>query len=212
MPSQDVTPTRSVLLETKKRIKLSQSGHKIMKMKRDGLIIEFFEVMEKAKKMRDSVVSDYEQAMDKIAIAMAVDGTIAVKSAAYALKTSPEVTLGSKSIMGMMVPKVDAKMIKTPVTQRGYGVIATSAYIEEAAQAFEKLLETIVRAAEIETTMKRLLDEIEKTKRRVNALEFKVIPELEAVQSFIRFRLEEMDRETLISLKHLKGLDKEAAE
>ena len=211
MPSQDITPTRSVLLETKKKIKLSQSGHKIMKMKRDGLIIEFFEVMEKAKKMRDSVVSDYEEAMDRIAIAMAVDGTIAVKSAAYARKANPEVTLGSKSIMGMMVPKVEAKLTKAPITERGYGVIATSAYIEEAAQAFEKLLDTIVRAAEVETTMRRLLDEIEKTKRRVNALEFKVIPDLEAVQAFIRFRLEEMDRETLISLKHLKGKDKEAA-
>ena len=212
MPSKDVTPTRSVLLETKKKIKLSQSGHKIMKMKRDGLIIEFFNIMEKAKKMRGSVVSDYDQAMDKISIAMAVDGSIAIKSAAYALKTDPKVTLGSKSIMGMMVPRVEATLIKTPVTERGYGVISTSAYIEEAAQAFEKLLETIVRAAEVETTMKRLLDEIEKTKRRVNALEFKVIPELEEVQAFIRFRLEEMDRETLITLKHLKGLDKEAAE
>ena len=212
MPSKDVTPTRSVLLETKKKIKLSQSGHKIMKMKRDGLIIEFFNVMEKAKKMRGSVVSDYDEAMDKITIAMAVDGSIAIKSAAYALKADPKVTLGSKSIMGMMVPKVEATLIKTSMTERGYGVISTSAYIEEAAQAFEKLLETIVRAAEVETTMKRLLDEIEKTKRRVNALEFKVIPELEEVQAFIRFRLEEMDRETLITLKHLKGLDKEAAE
>jgi len=204
MPVQDVTPTRSVLLDVKRRIKLSQSGHKIMKMKRDGLIIEFFEIMEKAKKMRGSVVSDYDSAMDKIAIARAVDGAIAVKSAAYALKGDPQVELGSKSIMGMMVPKVEAKLIKTPITERGYGVISTSAYIEEAAQAFEKLLETIVRAAEIETTMKKLLDEIEKTKRRVNALEFKVIPELEEVRSFIIFRLEEMERETLISLKHLK--------
>ena len=84
MPAQDVTPTRSVLLDVKKRIKLSKSGHKIMKMKRDGLIIEFFEVMEKAKAMRSSVVSDYEQAMEKITIARAVEGEIAVKSAAYA--------------------------------------------------------------------------------------------------------------------------------
>lgn len=204
MPAQDVTPTRSVLLDVKKRIKLSQSGHKIMKMKRDGLIIEFFEVMEKARKMRSSVLSDYDSAMEKIAIARAVDGAIAVKSAAYALKSDPKVELSSKSIMGMMVPKVEATLIKTSITERGYGVISTSAYIEEAAQAFEKLLETLVRAAEIETTMKKLLDEIEKTKRRVNALEFKIIPELEEVKSFIQFRLEEMERETLMSLKHLK--------
>jgi len=204
MPAQEITPTRSVLLEVKKKIKLSKSGYKIMKMKRDGLIIEFFEVMEKAKKMRGSVLSDYESAMHKIAIARAVEGAIAVKSAAYALKADPQVKLGSKSIMGMMVPKVECEIIHTPMPEKGYGVISTSAYIEEAAHAFEKLLETLVRAAEIETTMKKLLDEIEKTKRRVNAMEFKVIPELQEAEAFIEFRLQEMERENTIRLKHLK--------
>jgi len=204
MPTQEITPTRSALLEVKKRIKLSKSGYKIMKMKRDGLIIEFFEVMEKAKKMRDDVLTDYGVAMHKIAIARAVEGAMAVKSAAYALKADPQVKLGSKSIMGMMVPKVECEVIKTPMTERGYGVIQTSAHIEEAAQAFEKLLVTLVRAAEVETTMKRLLDEIEKTKRRVNALEFKVIPELQEAGAFIEFRLQEMERENTIRLKHLK--------
>jgi len=210
MSTKDITPTRSVLMDVKKRINLSKSGYKIMKMKRDGLIIEFFEVMEKAKAMRDSVVSDYEQAMEKISIARAVEGEIAVKSAAYALKNEPKVTVGSKSIMGMMVPKVDADMSQCTITNKGYGVISTSAYIEEASKAFEKLLVTLVRAAEVETTMKKLLDEIERTKRRVNALEFKVIPELEEAQRFIKFRLEEMDRENTIRLKFLKG-KKEAA-
>ncbi|MDR3075245.1 MAG: V-type ATP synthase subunit D, partial [Candidatus Methanoplasma sp.] len=139
MGSQDITPNRSVLLDLKKRIKLSQSGYKIMKMKRDGLIIEFFEVLEKARKMREGVSSDYDAAMEKITIARAVEGEIAVKSAAYALKTEPEVKLGSKSIMGMMVPKVEATSIHTKMTDKGYGVIETSAYIEEAAMAFEKL-------------------------------------------------------------------------
>ena len=205
MSAQDVTPTRSVLLDVKKRIKLSKSGHKIMKMKRDGLIIEFFEVMEKAKAMRSSVVSDYEQAMEKITIARAVEGEIAVKSAAYAIKSEPKVNVGSKSIMGMMVPKVDADMAKSDILSKGYGVISTSAYIEEASKAFEKLRVTLIRAAEVETTMKKLLDEIERTKRRVNALEFKVLPELEDTEKFIKFRLEEMDRENTIRLKFLKG-------
>ena len=211
MPSNDITPTRSVLLDVKKRIKLSKSGHKIMKMKRDGLIMEFFEVMEKAREMRSSVVSDYETAMEKIAIARAVEGEIAVKSAAYALKNEPKVTVGSKSIMGMMVPKVEADVIHVDILNKGYGVISTSPYIEEASVAFEKLLDTIIRAAEIETTMKRLLDEIEKTKRRVNAMEFKLIPELEEAMKFVKFRLEEMDRENTIRLKFLKGKG-EAAE
>mgnify|MGYP000765532239 CR=1 FL=1 len=146
----------------------------------------------------------YQSAMEKITIARAVEGEIAVKSAAYALKADPQVKLSSKSIMGMMVPKVEAQQIHTKMTEKGYGVISTSAYIEEAAAAFEKLLDTLVRAAEVETTMKKLLDEIEKTKRRVNALEFKIIPELQESERFVKFRLEEMDRENTTRLKHLK--------
>ena len=204
MAARDVTPTRSVLLDLKRRIKLSQSGHKILKMKRDGLILEFFEIMEKARQMRAGVSSDFQLAMKKITIAKAVDGELNVLSAAYALKSHPEVDLSSKSIMGLMVPRVEANNIHTTLLQKGYGVIETSAYIEDAAAAFEKLLITLIRAAEIETAMKKLLDEIEKTKRRVNALEFKIIPEFKESERFVKFRLEEMSREETTRLKHLK--------
>ena len=202
--AHDVTPNRSVLLQIKSRIKLTQGGHKVLKMKRDGLIIEFFDILEKARKMRAGVSSDYENAMKSITIARAVEGEVAMRSAAYALKADPQVNVTSKSIMGMVVPKVEAEHIHVLMTEKGYGVISTSAYIEGSSIAFEKLLETIVRAAEVETTMKKLLDEIEKTKRRVNALEFKIIPELKESERFIKFSLEEMERENTTRLKHLK--------
>ena len=204
MGAHDVTPNRSVLLQLKSRIKLTQGGHKVLKMKRDGLIIEFFDILEKARQMRAGVTSDYENAMHTITIARAVEGEVAVKSAAYALKADPQVNVTSKSIMGMVVPKVEAEHLHVLMTEKGYGVISTSAYIEAASIAFEKLLDTIVRAAEVETTMKKLLDEIEKTKRRVNALEFKIIPELKESERFIKFSLEEMERENTTRLKHLK--------
>lgn len=205
MAAHDVTPNRSVLLDLKKRINLSRSGYKILKMKRDGLIIEFFEVLEKARQMRAGVSADYDVAMEKVTIARAVEGEVAVRSAAYALKANPQVKLSSKSIMGMMVPKVEADWTQPNITEKGYGVISTSPYVEGASVAFQKLLDTIIRAAEVETTMKKLLDEIEKTKRRVNALEYKIIPELEESERFIKFRLEEMDRENTTRLKHLKS-------
>jgi V/A-type H+-transporting ATPase subunit D len=156
------------------------------------------------------VVSDYQIAMNKIAVATAVEGEIAVKSAAYAIKAEPQVEVGSKSIMGMAVPRVEAKIERGNILNKGYGVISTSAYIEEASEAFENLLVTLVRAAEIETTMKKLLDEIEKTKRRVNALEFKVIPDLLEGKRFVEFRLEEMSREETIRLKLLKSKSEKA--
>ena len=124
MAARDITPTRSVLLDLKRRIKLSQSGHKILKMKRDGLILEFFEIMEKARKMRAGVSSDFQLAMKKITIAKAVDGELNVLSAAYALKVHPTVNLSSKSIMGMMVPKVEAEVKHADILSKGYGVIS----------------------------------------------------------------------------------------
>lgn len=204
MAEKEVKPTRSELLRIKKKIKLTQSGHKILKMKRDGLIMEFFRILEEAKDIRQKVVDDYERAMDKIGVAKAVDGVIAVQSSAFALKRHPETKLRSKNVMGLVVPEIECTSVKSKVDERGYGVIGTSTYIDEAADAFEELVETIIQAAEIETTMKRLLEEVEKTKRRVNALEYRVIPELQDAESFIEFRLDEMERENTFRLKRIK--------
>jgi V/A-type H+-transporting ATPase subunit D len=204
MVKADIKPTRSELIEVKRKIKLTQAGYKILKMKRDGLILEFFKILEEAKEIRAKVNQDNAVAKQKIAVAKSVDGVIAVKSAAFALKVHPEIQLRSKNVMGLVVPEIESSSIKTPADKRGYGVIGTSTYIDEAARSYEVLMETIIEAAEIETTMKRLLDEIEKTKRRVNALEYKVIPELQEAEAFIRLRLEEMERENIFRLKRIK--------
>lgn len=202
---QDVKPTRSELLEVKKKIRLSQSGYKLLKMKRDGLIIEFFQVLNQAKGIRAKIVADYRRAQEAIAVASAVDGTLAVKSAAFSVSATPEVKISSKNVMGVVVPKVEGKQVSKKILERGYGVVGTRATIDEAARAYELLAEDIIKAAEIETTIKKLLDEIERTKRRVNALEYKVIPELTEAASFIRLRLEEMERENTFRLKRIKG-------
>lgn len=204
MSNKEVKPTRSELLDVKRRIKLTQSGYKILKMKRDGLILEFFKILEEAKQAREEASKQHEVAMRKINTAMAVDGLIAVKSAAYAHKLHPEISVRSKNVMGLVVPEIEANSIKSSIDERGYGIVGTSTYINEATEAFEELVESLTRAAEIETTMKKLLNEIEGTKRRVNALEFKVIPELQEAEAFIELRLEEMERDNLFSLKHLK--------
>src|SRR3989475_11679006 len=93
-----------------------------------------------------------------------------------------------------IVPKIDAKSVRKKLEQRGYGIVTTSARIDEAAEAYEALVEDIVVAAGIETTMRRLIEEIEKVKRRVNALEYRVIPELKSTEAFIRQRLAEVER------------------
>jgi V/A-type H+-transporting ATPase subunit D len=211
MALKDVKPTRSQLIELKKRIVLSKKGYKLLKMKRDGLIMEFFKMLEDAKKIRASVGENYKKGQEAVHIAEAVEGALPIKSAAQAVVKSPTITSTKKNVMGVVVPSIQGQQIRTPLLERGYGLIGTSPRIDEAANRYEALVETIVKAAEIETSMKKMLDEIEKTKRRVNALEFKVIPELEQARDFIRLRLEEMERENVFRLKKIKG-KAEAAE
>ena len=205
MSTSDVKPTRMELIETKLKIKLSKSGYKLLKMKRDGLIMEFFELLPKVKDLRSQLSELYSDAMEKLAIAIAADGKTALESAANCLNKAPEVELSSKNIMGVVVPSVEVTAVEKSLEDRGYGLIGTSIRVDEAVHAFEKLSEMIILAAEGETTMKKLLDEIESTKRRVNALEFKVIPNLEEIAKYISFRLEELERESIFGLKRIKG-------
>ena len=205
MSIADVKPTRSELIVTRRRIKLSISGHKLLKMKRDGLIIEFFELLPKVKDMRSQLVELYTVADKKLAVAMVADGKSALRSAANCVRTPPQVELSEHNIMGVVVPKIKVSTIQKSVEERGYGLIGTSVRIDESVHAFEKLTEKVLEAAELETTMKKLLDEIESTKRRVNALEFKVIPQLEEVAAYITLRLEELERENIFRLKRIKG-------
>jgi len=205
MAIREFKPTRSELLEVKKRVKFSEKGYDLLKKKRDGLILEFFDILDAAKEVRDSIMQKYTTAEQKIAIAKAVEGEIGVKSAAFAAAETPTITLKAKNIMGVVVPKIEGQKVRKRIDERGYGLIGTSTRIDEAAEAYEELVEEIVRAAEIETTIKKLLDEIQGTKRRVNALEFKVIPELKAAENMIVMRLEELERENIFRLKRLKG-------
>ena len=205
MSIADVKPTRMELIETKRKIKLSKSGYKLLKMKRDGLIMEFFELLPKVKDLRGQLSELYKDAMEKLAIAVAADGKTALESAANCLNKAPEVELSSKNIMGVVVPAVKVTPVEKSLEDRGYGLVGTSIRVDEAVHAFEKLSEMVILAAEGETTMKKLLDEIESTKRRVNALEFKVIPNLEEIAKYISFRLEELERESIFGLKRIKG-------
>jgi V/A-type H+-transporting ATPase subunit D len=201
---QDIKPTRSELLKLKKQIKLAKSGYSLLKKKRDGLILEFFEVLKKAKTLREELVNEYKIALEKINIARTLEGDLKVKSIAMAIKDIPDIKLTTKNIMGVKVPKIEASEIKKAFMERGYGIYNSSA-IDEAAEAYEKVVEKIILAAEVETSMRKLLSEIEKTKRRVNALEFVVIPNLDKVRSFIQLRLEEIERENIFRMKRIKA-------
>jgi len=198
-------PTRAVLIALKRRMKVAQTGHSLLKMKRDGLMIEFFEVLNKAKTVRKELVEALLKAEQRLQMATATEGSVAIGSVAYSLQKEPTIVLESRNIMGVVVPKITADAVQKKMFERGYGIIGTSAAIDEAADAYEVLLDKIILAAEVETGMIRLLEDIDSTKRRVNALEFKVVPDLKLTIKFISMALEEMDRDNLVKMKMLKG-------
>jgi V/A-type H+-transporting ATPase subunit D len=198
-------PTRAVLIALRRRIKVAQTGHSLLKMKRDGLMIEFFEVLNRAKTVRKELVDSLIIAEQRLNMAKAIDGTVAIKSVAYALQNEPTIQLDSRNVMGVVVPKIAADSVQKKMYERGYGIIGTSAAVDEAAEAYEKLMDKVILAAEVETAAIRLVEDIESTKRRVNGLEFKVIPDLKDTIRFIGFALEEMDRDNVVRLKKLKG-------
>jgi len=199
------------LIKLRRRIVMAKKGHALLKMKRDGLIMEFRTILEDAKRVIEEMVHRYREAQEKLALAMAADGVIAVKSIALSVEKEPSFTLKRKNIMGVVVPVIKREVVRKSIAERNYGIIGTTARIDEAVDAYEALIDAILEVAEIETTLKRLIEEIERTKRRVNALEFRVIPEMEDAARYIMFKLEEMDRENIIRLKKIKG-KKEKAE
>ena len=201
---KDVKPTRKNLMAIEDRIELSERGHGTLEKKRDGLIMEFMDILETAQEVRGDLESDYEVAQRKINMARAMEGDVAVRGAAAALQEHPEISTEAKNIMGVVVPQIESSRVRKRLDERGYGILGTSGRIDEAAAAYEELLESVILAAEVETAMKKMLAEIETTKRRVNALEFKLIPELHENKEYIEQKLEEQEREEIFRLKKIK--------
>ena len=201
----DIKPTRSELIKLKGRIKQTKNGYKLLKMKRDGLFHEFRQLLAEMIEAKREITEAFRLAKQRIDLANAIDGGLAVRAASISNSAHPEGEVERRNIIGFVVPSVSGTNLKSTFAERGVGFIGSSPYIDEASDSFSELIEKMVTAAEMEATLKRLLEEIEATKRRVNALEFKVIPELEEAKVFIQLRLEEMEREETFRLKRFKN-------
>ncbi|MGC9517652.1 MAG: V-type ATP synthase subunit D [Methanomicrobiales archaeon] len=201
---EGINPTRMELLKLKDREKLAIKGHSLLKEKRNALIMEFFNILERVKGSRENVEDKLKEAFDDLTTAQIVMGDLAVKKAAMAVKESVEVDIESRSVMGVVVPLIDSKSSDRTMVERGYGFVDTSVKLDEAAHNFEESIKLIIELAEIEKTIILLAGEIESTKRRVNALEHIIIPRLENTVKYIEMRLEEMERENFVRLKMIK--------
>ena len=211
--AENPNPTRMELLKAKTRVKLARKGHKLLKQKRDALVLEFFKILGKAQDLRSELNTRMSNAYGALAVAQAYHSMQEIEEAAMAVKRAPNVHVEVRNIMGVKIPTLEASEPKKLLLARGYSIVGTSAKIDEVADSFEHVLDLIFKLSETENGIRRLILEIEKTKRRVNSLEFVMIPRLESQAKLIRFRLEEMERDSFVMLKTIKRkLEKNAEE
>jgi len=202
---EGVSPTRMELLWLRRRVKLAEKGHDLLREKRDALIAEFLDVVSEVRGARKEAEDKLKEAFDYLIIAQAGLGVEEVRQ--LSLMTPQEISLdfSSRSIMGVSVPILDLqKEVTRNVTDRGYGFMDSSAAVDKCARSFEEALEKLIKLAELEEAVRNLAGEVEKTKRRVNALEYVMIPRLKATRKYIQMRLEEMERENFTRLKKIK--------
>jgi V/A-type H+-transporting ATPase subunit D len=201
----DVNPTRMELIKTKERITLAQKGHKLLKQKRDALILEFFKILKKAQDLRGLLARKTAQGYLSLGLAEAYHNIQELSKVSLDLHKEMDIDIEVKNVMGVKIPSLTIEMDSTHfLSLPSYSIAATSAKIDAAVDDFSEILQMTIKLAETETAMKRLILEIEKTKRRVNALEFVLLPRLENQKKLISFRLEEMERDSFVSLKSIK--------
>ena len=202
---EEVRPTRAELLERRSQIALAQQGMDLLKQKRDALLIEFMGVMDETLRLSDSLQKTVSEGQYALTVARAVDGSVALRSAGLACSGEIVVEMSGAKIMGVSVPVVTKgeSPIRTSFT-RGYSVTGVSSRVDETADKFERILDVIIEYADIETRLKRLGEEIQKTNRRVNALEQITVPSLQEQVSYISQTLDERAREDLFRLKKVK--------
>ncbi|MCX6771936.1 MAG: V-type ATP synthase subunit D [Candidatus Micrarchaeota archaeon] len=206
-------PTRMELLKARTRVKLARKGHKLLKQKRDALILEFFKILGKAQDLRSDLNARMKSAYGALAVAQSYHSMQEIEAASMAVKRAPNVHVEVRNIMGVKIPTLEASEPKKLLLARGYSIVGTSAKIDEVADTFEHVLDLIFKLSETENGIRRLIIEIEKTKRRVNSLEYVMIPRLEGQAKLISFRLEEMERDSFVMLKTIKRkLEKNAEE
>jgi V/A-type H+-transporting ATPase subunit D len=207
--SQDVKPTRSEELRLKDRIELAEDGHDILEKKRDGLIHEFMQVIDDARDVNEDLANLYSEAQEKLQLAKIYDGEESVHANALNITDEPLLKTEQQNIMGVVVPEIESVKVQKHVLNREYGVTSSTSRIDSTADKHEELIEKIVEAAETQTKILKLLDEIEKTKRRVNALEHKTIPEMNSALDYVSQTLEENAREETFRMKKIKEMQDE---
>lgn len=202
----NVNPTRMEMSRLKKQLKTATRGHKLLKDKLDELMKQFLEIVKENKKLREEAESALDQAYKNFIIARAVMSGEFLGEALMMPKQSVAVHVSQKNIMSVNVPVFDFKTENNQSDIYPYGLAFTSGELDTAMEAFSSAMNPLLRLAQSEKSAQLLAQEIEKTRRRVNALENVMIPNYRETIKFIQMKLEENERASTTRLMKVKDM------
>ena len=207
MPSTTINPTRQELNRLKNRLRTSIRGHKLLKDKRDELMKQFMDVVRENRALRKRVEEGMMKAHGAFTVAAALMSPEMLEQSLLYPKQSVELDMTFQNIMSVDVPQYQFRTSsQDPGEVYPYGFAQTSGELDDAVDALSRVLTDMLRLAEIEKTSQLLAEEIEKTRRRVNALEYVKIPEMQANIKYITMKLDENERSNTIRLMKVKDM------
>jgi V/A-type H+-transporting ATPase subunit D len=198
-----VNATRMELLRLKKRLNLARRGHKLLKDKRDELMRQLLAIIDEVKELRLSIEKEFQSVLERFVSAKAALGSSQTKQELLLPVKKISVSMSRKNIMSVRVPSYSQEVSGGIIP---YGYINTSGEMDIALTDFDKSIENLLNLAEKEKTVQLMAIEIEETRRRVNALEHKLIPGLDETIKFITMKLEENERSNTVRLMRVKDI------
>jgi len=205
-----VNPTRMELTRIKRRLVTARRGHKLLKDKRDEMVRQFIQLIRENDRLRREVEKELSVALNNFAMARAVAEPELMEEALLCPARTIGVDMGIRSVLSVRVPKLTMLEEKQQTTL-SYGLAETSAQLDGAIENLAAILPQLIHLAEVEKTCDLLADEIEKTRRRVNALEYVMIPQFVDTIRFITMKLDENERGSLTRLMKVKDMIQERA-
>jgi len=203
----NVNPTRMELTKLKKRLVTARRGHKLLKDKRDELMRQFLDLVRENKALREKVESGITEANKSLVMARALSDEQVTDVALMCPRQEVQLDVGEKNVMSVEIPVFEAKMrTSDPADIYAYGLAYTSQELDSAIYELAELLPDMLRLAEIEKSVQMLAAEIEKTRRRVNALEHVMIPQYQATIKMITMKLDEAERSNTARLMKVKDM------
>ena len=207
MPNITVNPTRMELTRLKGKLRHAQRGHKLLKDKRDELMKQFLDTVREVRALRQEVEEELMTVHGAFTVASALMSSQALEQALLDPKQSVKLTQTTKNIMSVNVPVYDFQtQTRSDADIYPYGFAATSGELDTAVDALGKVFRKMLKLAEVEKSAQLMAEEIEKTRRRVNALEYVVIPNTQDAIRYITMKLDENDRATTTRLMKVKDI------